>query len=548
MTSAENTEGLLMGNLSEYLRIQARDSPDKPAIMHPETITFRKMDQLVDQICHGLSQQGFKKGTRTVMLVKTNPDFFLLTFALLRVGCVPVFIDPGVGRKVMRNSLAGVEAEAFIGSPMAHVFRLLYRRKFQHLRHVVSVGHSWIRGGTDYLSLFKTGLGSFEPAPVRLDETGGIFFTSGSTGPPKGVIYQNRMFHAQIDYFRTHYHWNPGDIDLCTFPLIGLFSLCLGVSVVIADMNPSKPAALNPEKIWANLEDFQCTHMFGSPMVLRKLADYGIKNGKRLDHLNRIVTAGAPAPPELLVQMKSLIRENAKIHTPYGATEALPVTDARFSELMGLEQFDVFRSDICVGKPLPGMNIRIIGITEKAIPFMNEAKLVQGDQVGEIVVQGPVVTQGYLNNPEADEKSKIVDHSGNIWHRMGDLGRLDDEGRLWFYGRKNHRVVTEGSTLFTIPCEAVFNKHPRIIRSALVGIKGSISGSAIPVICLQVNRTDYWLRRRRIRKEMGTLASSDILVSEVKTFLFRTSFPVDPRHNAKIFREKLSKWAQRKIK
>jgi len=547
MTVGFNKDATDTGNLAGYLYRQACGNPDKPAFLHPVPVTFAGLDRKVDQLCHGLAKAGVVKGTRTIMLVNANLDFYILTFALLRLGAIPVLIDPGVGRKVMKDSLAGVEASVFIGSPLAQLFRLLYRKAFRNIKLVITVGPRLFRIGQRYNSLFLPGNEPFVPATVGLDDIGGIFFSSGSTGAPKGVIYRNRMFHAQMNYFQTHYHWNAEETDLCTFPLIGLFSVCLGLSVVIADINPAKPSSLNPRVIWSNLERFQCTHMFGSPMILRKLSEYGHRTGKRLTCLNRIVTAGAPVTRALLEQMRKLLPDLAEIHAPYGATEALPVTDVTLSELLTIPLTAGFNHGICQGKPLPGMNLVIIRITESSLAGMDRAGILPLGTVGEIVVCGPVVTESYLNNYEADKKAKISDSQGAVWHRMGDLGSLDQEGRLWFCGRKSQRVEIKGGCLYTIPTEAIFNRVPGVIRSALVGIPGDPSGFEKPVICAQLAPADFWLKRKAFRRKLAELAEADPATSVIQTFLFRRSFPVDPRHNAKIFREKLRKWAMKKV-
>lgn len=547
MNEDSMTDGKDVGNLAGFLQMQAGRNPEKPAFLYPVRITYAELDRKVDQLCHGLVRAGAGQGTRTIMLVNANMDFFILTFALLRIGAIPVLIDPGVGRKVMKNSLAGVEAEVFIGNPLAQIFRLMYRKAFRNIRQVITVGPRLFWGGHCYKSLFGSKNQPFTPARIGPEDIGGIFFTSGSTGAPKGVIYLNRMFHAQINYFKIHYQWTADEIDLCTFPLIGLFSLCLGLSVVIADINPAKPASLRPGEIWANLENYRCTHMFGSPMIVRKLAEYGHKSGKHLRYLQRIVTAGAPVSPALLSRMKEIIPEQAEIHAPYGATEALPVTDVRWSELQKIPSAADFHSGICQGRPLPGINLAIIRITESYIPLMEQAELLPVGEVGEIAVNGPVVTESYLFNYEADKKAKIRDRNNAVWHRMGDLGKVDEEGRLWFFGRKNHRVEIKDGCLYTIPTEAIFNRIPGVIRSALVGVPGDPSGFEKPVICVQVTPVYYWLKRKEIRRKLIDLARALPETSTIQTFLFRKSFPVDPRHNAKIFREKLRQWAIKRV-
>jgi acyl-CoA synthetase (AMP-forming)/AMP-acid ligase II len=165
-------------------------------------------------------------------------------------------------------------------------------------------------------------------------------------------------------------------------------------------------------------------------------------------------------------------------------------------------------------------------------------------QIGEIVVQGRQVTRGYFNRPEAELLAKIADPCGGFFHRMGDLGGMDDQGRVWFCGRKSHRVVTSQETLFTIPCEAVFNTHPDVFRTALVGI--GEPGNQLPVLCVELEK-GRWSNRDKVRRELLDIGGRHIHTHGITTILFHPGFPVDIRHNAKIFREKLARWAEGRV-
>ena len=165
-------------------------------------------------------------------------------------------------------------------------------------------------------------------------------------------------------------------------------------------------------------------------------------------------------------------------------------------------------------------------------------------EIGEITVKGDLVTRQYFERPAADALAKIKD-GDTIWHRMGDLGWMDSKGRIWFCGRKSHRVTTKDRTLFTIPCEAIFNNHPKVYRSALVGI-GSPPDQK-PVICIELEHGKVKPKKKKIKKELFELAQQNELTKSIKTILFHKSFPVDIRHNSKIFREKLAIWAEKKL-
>jgi len=537
-------------NLSELLSLMADQFPTKPAFLYPTSITYRELEQDVNQYAHGLKRVGISRDIRTVLMVPPGPEFFTLTFALLRVGAVPVMIDPGMGAKAMANSLAKVEAVAFIGLSKAHLLRKIYPDAFKSVKICVTLGRKWFWGGYSLSDLRSDRKDRYMPYPTNPQDLAAIFFTSGSTGLPKGVVYTASMMKAQIHHFKTQFMYRPEEIDLCTFPLIGLFSICLGLTLVLADMDTMRPAALDPQKIVANIQQNGCTQMFCSPMVLNRLARYCNKMNIELSSLKRIITAGAPVSIALLRSFKQILVPGAEIHTPYGATEALPITDITATELLQQSCMDgTKREGVCVGYPMEGTDIKIVEISDDPISQWKDACQLPLNEVGEIVVKGPVVSHEYLDMPLANAIAKVKDHQdGRIWHRMGDLGRLDKEGRLWFYGRKSHRVVTPKGTLFTIPCEAIFNRHPRVFRSALVGVPIDGTNAMKPVLCIQLEPGDPGHNKGGLTRELLEIGVANPLTQSINNILYPGKFPVDARHNAKIFREKLALWAARRVK
>ncbi len=257
--------------------------------------------------------------------------------------------------------------------------------------------------------------------------------------------------------------------------------------------------------------------------------------------------AGAPVPYELMQRVISTLQQDALVYTPYGATESLPIVSIEGKEVV----FDTWeRSRVgkgtCVGRPLPGIEIKIISISDKVLHTLSEDMELCTGEIGEIIVRGDVVTKAYMNDPKETRMAKIKD-GATLWHRMGDVGYLDSKRRLWFCGRRAHRVVTAKETLYSIPCEAITNEHPAVYRSALVGIKNSKGDSTrIPVMVIE-----FYGERNSCKKKMlgevKQLAKQSLLTMDIEHFLSHNGFPVDIRHNAKIFREKLSIWAQKKI-
>jgi acyl-coenzyme A synthetase/AMP-(fatty) acid ligase len=532
-------------NITDYLFDFAQSNPLKPALLNPIRITFSQLCATIENYAAGFQKNDIKKGTKTIVLIKPGLELFAATYALLRIGAVPVMIDPGMGRKNMSEALSKIGAEAIVGIPKAMLLKYVSPKYYESVKKWISTRKCLWWFGLSLKTFTRKNETDYKPCKVEPNDTAAVFFTSGSTGPAKGVVYKSSMIDAQIQFLKNHFKYSPNEIDLCTFPLIGLLIMCLGISVVLADMDMTKPAKLNPSKVIQNIIWFECTHMFCSPMVLQKLTKFGNENNIKLPALKRVMTAGAPVSPNILLQFQKIIPKFSEIHTPYGATEALPVTDIGHRELLEIYENNenLFRG-ICVGYALEGIDLQIISIIDEPIKFWIDAQILKTGEVGEIVVNGPNVTQEYLANDEANLKSKIFDSdSENYRHRTGDLGRLDEKGRVWFCGRKSQRVELKEKTMFTIPVEAVFNQHSAVARSALVGV--NINYKIIPVICIELVQGAK--NKRNIKKELIELAAANEVSNSINTVLFHKKFPVDPRHNAKIFREKLAVWAQKKI-
>ena len=231
------------------------------------------------------------------------------------------------------------------------------------------------------------------------------------------------------------------------------------------------------------------------------------------------------------------------IYPPYGATESLPVAVLGSQEILSdtwpqTEQ----GAGVCVGRPVPIVEVKVIGISDESIETWDESLCVGPGEIGEIVVKGPVVTQAYFNDGNNTGLAKINDN-GSVRHRMGDLGYFDDQGRLWFCGRKSHRVTLHSETLFTIPCEGIFNAHPDVYRTALVGV--GTGESRKPVLCVELEKQET--NKENLSQALKELAQAHPHTSQIDTILFHPSFPVDIRHNAKIGREKLSVWATEQL-
>lgn len=520
-----------------------RDRAGRVAYCH---LTFSQLERDSDRIAHGLVDIGITRGNRTVLMVKPSLEFFTLIFALFKVGAVPVVVDPGMGVRRMAMCLTSTRPHAFIGIPAAHIFRTIFRRRFDTVKTWVTVGRRWFWGGSRLNQLLDASRKKFRTAETLRDDTAAILFTTGSTGPAKGAIYTHGNFAAQLEQIRNHLEFGDDEIDLSTFPLFALFYPALGITAVIPDMDPTRPARVNPERILEAIGNQGVTNMFASPALLNRVGRYGEKHNIKLPSLRRVISAGAPVSAGIIERFGRMLCGGAEIHTPYGATEAVPIISITSGEILKeTRNLTDAGFGICVGRPIGDISIRLIAVSDRPIDTWTGDLEVAPGEIGEICVQGALVSRGYHDNPLADRLAKIKD-GDRFWHRMGDLGWRDKKGRIWFCGRKSHRVVTSGGTLYTIPCESIFNTHPRVLRSALVGVGNPPSQT--PVIVVETVKSGPAPGKKRLKEELLKLASGHEITRRIDTVLFHRRFPVDIRHNSKIFREKLAVWAGKKLK
>jgi len=534
-------------NIASALPAMAALQPDTMAIAWPdgrggfEQCTFRELDEDSGRLAAALPAYGIVRGTRTVVMVPPSFDLFALTFGLFKAGIVPVMVDPGMGLASLKACLAEARPEAFIGIPKAHAARVALGWAKDSIRLRVTAGRRLFWGGTTLARLRARTPEVAQPVQTGIDETAAILFTSGSTGVPKGAVYTHGNFLAQVQRLKDTYGIEPGEIDLPTFPLFALFDPGLGMSAVIPEMDATRPADVDPEKILGAIQRFGVTNTFGSPALLHRVGSYGAEKGVKLPTLKRVISAGAPVQPIVLERFATMLPEGTEIHTPYGATEALPVSSIGSRTILGETAAGTHEGrGVCVGHPVAHMEVRVIGISDAPIAAWSDALEVPAGTVGEFTVKGPVVTRSYHGRDEATRLAKIEDAGGGFWHRMGDVGYLDEQGRLWFCGRKAHRVELEDRTLFTVQCEGVFNAHADVYRTALVGVQRA--GQTRPVLCVEL-APGRGADERRVEKDLRAMAGEREFTRPIETFLFHDDFPVDIRHNAKIFREKLAVWA-----
>ena len=531
-------------NVAHFLAQQAAAQPTAAAVRAPFSHdsngairyierSFAELEAEASATGHYFITKGIGRGSRVLLMVRPGLDLIRIVFALFKMGAVPIVIDPGMGLKKFLRCVRHSKPVALVGIAPAIWSARLFRPSFRGINIKICVGSGFEKQIGDFKSH-----GAFWVVDSAEDELAAILFTSGSTGAAKGVLYEHGMFLAQVEAIRRQYEIEPGEVDLPMLPIFALFNPALGMCTVVPDINPSRPASVDPEKIVRAIQQNSVTNSFGSPALWVKIARYCERKSITFPTIRRILMAGAPVPPALMAMMRAII-PNGEIHTPYGATEALPVSSISATEV--LEQ-TVVRTQkgegTCVGRPLPNVLVRIVEPTDGPITTIEKVVELPAGSIGEIIVQGASVTRGYDYLPEANADSKIVD-GAELWHRMGDIGWIDDLGRLWFCGRKVERVLTDVGAMYTDCCEAIFNAHPWVYRSALIDLC-----QGRPAIVIEPEKSAFPKstdERARFIESLRELGQKNTQTVAIKDFFFEVKFPVDVRHNAKIHRLSLAR-------
>jgi acyl-CoA synthetase (AMP-forming)/AMP-acid ligase II len=555
-------------NVSERLRAQAKERGTERAIIDPRglhpalhdktrQVTFAELEADVEILARGLVARGVQPGQRLALLVPPSIEFIALVFALLRSGAVAILIDPGMGRRHLVRCLSEAQPTGFIAIERAQWVRRILRHKFPLAKLNVTVGSPMFFAGFTIKELRELGKQEVPLPTTRASDPAAIIFTSGSTGPAKGVLYRHRNFDSQVELIQRQYNIQPGEIDVPCFPLFGLFNAAMGVTTVIPQMDFSRPAACDPQLIVEGaIGGHHATQSFASPAVWDKVGRYCEAEKIKFRHLRRVLSAGAPVRGDILERMALVLPDEAEMHTPYGATEALPVATISAREVL-TETWAKTQAGagVCVGRRFDQIEWRVVKISDGPLPTIADTVELPRGEIGELIVRGPTITTEYVTRTEANAMAKIADPTG-FWHRMGDAGYLDEQDRFWYCGRVSHRVVLADRTLYTEQVEGIFNTHPAVRRSALVGVRDLLN-NIFPVVVIEpCEVTTNWLGKKRINyknlrlltQELMDFGQQQELTKNIRVPLYHTSFPMDVRHNAKIFREELQRWVSGKLK
>lgn len=560
-------------NLADIVLRVARADPERVAVIdlngwegygrrHYDRHTYAELSADAESVAVGLREMGIAELTRIVCMSPPSYETCVMGVALTRVGAFSIWIDPAVGYRNIAERLARVRPEAFLGNALAHLGRVTFGWGPRDLRKLVltetplSPGGRFITGFPPFpgarsiRSLRKHAPAEPKPPQVGPDDPCAVLYTTGSTGPAKPSLYLHRNF-CQV--FRNAHHswgWDQDThvpVDMAVFPAFLFIPISAGGTMVVPPIDFARqgPAQVDPAALIQVINDCEVGSFFGAPILIENLASEALARNLTMPSLKRVIGAGAPISGPVERMLSAVMAPDGELAANYGATEAMPSTELRSREhLDGLWDLTEQGAGVCVGYALPGVELKIIDIVDGPVDSIDETSELSTGHVGEILVRGKHVSPEYYLDPEATRNNKVPDPQGN-WHRFGDVGYLDAQGRLWVCGRVSQRVKAVDGDVFPLQVEPLFDAHRKVRRSGLVGVPGP--AGELPVLCVEVQPGVGDDELAGLREELLARAAGSGIAANIHAILFKRKLPVDPRHNSKIERPRLAKWAARQL-
>ncbi len=518
--ASSRADAVINPNLAARMIARAARYPERAAIVEYRSgrvrrLTFGALARDVAAVAAGLEARGISPGDDVLLFVPMSIELYVVLLALYHLGACAVFVDAWAGRTRLDQAVRAARPRAFIGSPRAHLLRLA-SPAMRAIPRAIVVGGAWP------LARLARGDPARAAAPVSVESPALVTFTTGSTGAPKAAVRSHGFLWAQHLALQDHLRLREDDVDLPTLPVFVLNNLAVGCTTVIPDFDPRHPADIRPAAIHRQMTAERVTTTGGSPAFYEKLATWCRERHQRLE-VRALFTGGAPVLPPLARLLTETV--TGEVNVVYGSTEAEPISgiDAR-AMLAGMERGG---DGLCVGSPVDRIRVRLIRPFDAPIALGPEGWRewdVAAGEVGEIAVSGDHVLKGYLGDPEAERANKIRD-GACVWHRTGDAGRLDAEGRLWLMGRVSRRVLRDGATWWGIPAEMRALGVEGVRHAAYLGRPDAKLGQRA-TLCVETggDRIDLALRERLIA------AVAPHPVDELHAF---AHLPRDPRHQSK---------------
>jgi olefin beta-lactone synthetase len=497
------------------------------------SLSFAALDADVRRVAAGLVQHGVGKGDRVALLIPPGLDLTVCLYACWRMGAVVVLVDAGLGARGISRALKSATPRYLIGIPRALTAARLLGWPGQRVSaERLKAGVARALGVSTTLDKLRE-CGDGEPAPPTPADSdpAAVVFTSGATGPAKGVSYRHHQLQAQRDALARVYDITADDSFVAAFAPFALYGPAMGVPSVVPDMSVTAPGTLRAVALAEAAEAISASLVFASPAALANViataGDLTSRHRAALAEIRLLLSAGAPVPISVL-RAAAEIMPNAEAHTPYGMTEVLPVSDITPA---GIEAAGA-GNGVCVGRPLPEVSVAISALDDagRATGELTTHKGV----AGEVCVQAAHVKDGY-------DKLWATQHAGEQpphWHRSGDVGHLDHEGRLWIEGRMIHIITTADGPVTPVGIEQAVESLAEVDHAAAVGV-GPTGTQQVVVIVAPIERP----RRPDLAPAALAQRVRAVVCADVAAVFVVPALPVDKRHNSKIDRTRVAKWA-----
>lgn len=496
------------------------------------TTTFAELHHRVAGIAGGLIAIGVQPGDRVAVLVPPGVDLLATVYGCWRAGAVTVIADRGLGLRGLGGAVRAAHVSWVIGAPKAIAAARLLRWA-PGARHIVA-GRSKMPGAVSSLDRLVASGAPLPPEPLG-DDAAAVLYTSGATGPAKGVRYTHAQIAAQRDAVRATYAITRQDRLVAAFAPFALYGPALGITSTIPDVDVTAPGSLTAAALATAIDAVRATIVFASPAALANVD--ATAGGHTFDSLRLVLSAGAPVPIATLRAMAKLCPA-AELHTPYGMTECLPVADIDLRERETATDEAGAEFGVCVGRPVGGVDVMIAPLGFDPGAPINQ---VDSSTMGEVLVRAPWLSDGYDQLWITQHAARPHSADGGTWHRTGDVGRIDSNGRLWIEGRNVHVIHTANGPVTPVPVEVAVESLGGIRRAAAAGV-GPAGCQQLVVVIEQVDAADG-LADSELTATVRRVVEHDVGGSTVAAVLIVNALPVDIRHNTKIDRTLVSEWA-----
>ena len=512
-------------NIIEILREHAIERPGAPAIIDSRRgcdrmITFAELERSSAQTAALLRGEGLRACDVALVFHPMSAELYITLLALFRLGLTAMFLDPSAGRDHIERCCALAQPQALIAGARAHALRLISPAVRRIPRKFV-IGPAL--PGAVSTNLARRLPAATEIVPCAPDHAALLTFTSGSTGKPKAALRTHGFLLAQHRALDRSLALKAGDVDLTTLPIFALANLASGVTSVIPDADLRFPGAIDPAPVMRQVRAHRPVSAAASPALLERLADYCLRRGERLSGFKRIYTGGAPVFPRALDKLQA-VAPQAEIVAVYGSTEAEPIAHVARGEMKAEDiEAMIGGRGLLAGHPVPEIRLRILRDQwgKPVGPFTTEEfeeACARAGEPGEIVVSGDHVLSGYWRG-QGDREIKFR-VGGEVWHRTGDAGYVDDTGRLWLLGRSEARINDSRGALYPFTVECAASHHAGVRRAAVVAREGR------RLLVIEAFEDGQAPEIAGLRRSLAW--------AQIDEMRWLKRIPVDRRHNAKI--------------